>query len=451
MLLYSLKLAKANLKNRPGLTLLTIGAIAIGLALLTTTLTMSYQASKLPLPHKADALHTVLIDSREDKEPAPSDFEEIPRLTFHEVNNLMNDKSQDYEKTFLWKTYAFVNDINGKAHPRQVRAMAGNANFFTLFDTPFLYGSSWRAEDDTRGANVIVLSYQMNQHFFGGENSIGRTIRINSTSLKVVGVMAKWKIPSRFYDRTFSTNRFDDIFIPATLAMNLALPRRLDCWEKDKSQRSAFSAEDIDGLKASECTWLFFWVKLPQASDVDQYRAFLQNYVEQQKSFGRLPKKEKPALVSLKQYNELVVANDNGQLVFSILALLFYLVCLVNTVGILLARYMGKIPEIALRRALGAKKHVVLAQYLIEIGIIAMVGGFIGVGLSYFGLQGMKNIAIYQSDYTITAEAIQHLYQLDWVMILSALAIAVVSSLIVSLFPVWKMVNTAPAGQLKSQ
>lgn len=451
MILYSLKLALANLSNRKGLTALTICAIAIGLALLTTMTTMSYQTNRIPVLNKSEQLHTILIDSRDNNARPIDDPRRTPLLTYQDVNNLTNDNTFDFEKTYLWKTYAYLNDEQGKAHPRQARTMAGLSNFFHLFDVPFLYGSGWSKQDDNNASAVIVLSYKMNQHFFGGENSVGKTIRINSSTLTVVGVLARWKIPSRFYDRSFSGTRFDDAFVPSSLAMNMNLSRRISCWEKDRSLERDFSLENLTGLKASECTWLNMWVSLESKSQVKDYQNFLVAYANEQKSFGRLPRDFKPVLFNVKQYVELNATNNTGQLVFNILAILFFLVCLLNTVGILLAKYMGKVPEIALRRALGAKKHVILSQYLLEVATIAFIGGILGLVLSYFGLVGMMHVYIYQSDYTVTAEAIRHLYQLDLQMIAQALAIAVGSSLLISLFPVWKICNTPPASQLKTQ
>ena len=130
---------------------------------------------------------------------------------------------------------------------------------------------------------------------------------------------------------------------------------------------------------------------------------------------------------------------------------LFFAVCLVNTIGILIAKYTGKIPEIALRRALGAKKHIILSQYMIEIAIISFIGGIVGLIFSHFGLLGMMHINIYASDYSVTVDAIRHAYRLDLVMIVQALTIAIGSTFIVSLIPIWKICSTPPASQLKAQ
>jgi len=451
MFIYSLKLALANLKNRPDLTILTIALVGIGLALLTTMTTMSHQSSKIPLMHKSEKLHTILLDSRDTNAREINSIRRMPRLTYIDAENFLNADTPNMEKTYLWKTNAFLNDAESKSTPRQVRIMAGQSNFFTLFEIPFLYGQGWSSEDDANASQSVVISHEMNQHFFGGENSVGKTIQINSTPMTIVGVTAHWTLPSRFYDLSFGTHPFDDVYLPSTLALNIELPRRIRCWDKDNAVRRSFALEDVAGLKASECTWINMWAQIENPTDVTNYKSFLDQYVNEQKSFGRFPREANNLLVNVENFMLRMNAGFNNDSVMTILSWLFFAVCLVNTIGILLAKYMGKVPEIALRRALGAKKKVILSQYMIEIGFISFLGGLLGVFLSHFGLIGMMYMRIYQSDYSFTVAAIEHGYQLDWVMIIQALLIAVGSTLAVSLLPVWKICNTPPAGQLKAQ
>lgn len=451
MFSYNFKLAAINLKHRVGLTLLTIAAIAIGLALLTTMTTMSYQTSKIPLKHTADQLYTVSLDSREAEAKPIERPWRSPDLTYRDAENLMNAATPANDQTYLWKTYAYLNIESNLVHPRQARIMAGHSNFFSLFDVPFLYGGPWSKESDQRIENVIILSKKMNDHFFAGENSVGRQLNINSTQLTVIGVLAHWQLPARFYDRSFSSSRFDDAFIPSSLGIKMNLPRNVQCWEKDRSLRATFSRDDMDGLKNSECRWINFWAELSSEEQKQNYQQYLNNYVAEQKSLGRFPRPAENQLLSLEQTINLLSSSFGVSTVFEIMAFLFFLVCLINTIGILLAKYMSKLPEIALRRALGAKRYVVMTQYLIEIALISLIGGILGIILSHYGLQAMMHVAIYQSDYQLTVDAIQHAHQLDWFIILVALSIAVGSTLLISLIPIWKICNTPPAGQLKSQ
>ena len=135
----------------------------------------------------------------------------------------------------------------------------------------------------------------------------------------------------------------------------------------------------------------------------------------------------------------------------TLVAHMFFIVCLVNAVSILLAKFMRRSKEVSLRRALGAKKWVIMYQHLLEVIIIGFTGGVFGIVLTYFGLQGMMQIRLYSSDYTIMAKDLLPYYQLDWSMIAVAFLVAICSTVIVALYPIWRICNVSPASQLKAQ
>lgn len=91
-----------------------------------------------------------------------------------------------------------------------------------------------------------------------------------------------------------------------------------------------------------------------------------------------------------------------------------------------------------------------MTQHLIEVAIIGFLGGCFGLLLSHLGLAGMRSIVVYSSDYAFRAEEIAHAYRLDWTMIGSAFVIAIGSTLLVGLYPIWRVCNGNPAQQLKA-
>src|SRR5690606_10997221 len=56
----------------------------------------------------------------------------------------------------------------------------------------------------------------------------------------------------------------------------------------------------------------------------------------------------------------------------------FLLVCLLNTVGLLLAKFLRRSSEIGVRRALGASRAEIFKQCLVEAGTIGLAGGVLG-------------------------------------------------------------------------
>jgi len=123
------------------------------------------------------------------------------------------------------------------------------------------------------------------------------------------------------------------------------------------------------------------------------------------------------------------------------LAFGFLLVCLTNTVGLLLAKCLRRSPEIGVRRALGATRRAIFTQFVVEAGAIGIAGGLLGLGLALLGLWGVRqNPASYAK-----------LAQLDASMLLTTFALALLASLLAGLLPAWRACLVTPALQLKSQ
>jgi len=312
------------------------------------------------------------------------------------------------------------------------------ADFFPMFDLRFLYGGGWDDAADQNFERVVVLSKQINERVFGGEDSVGRSVRLNGMDFQVVGVMDEFLPVPKFYDVT--NGAFDEpeeIFIPFNVAVEYELPRNgnTNCWKMP----------DGDGFAAflnSECVWIQFWAELRNESEKQDYMNFLNAYVEQQKELGRFPRPINNRLSDVMQWMEdQEVVEDDARVMLG-LSLLFLVVCLLNTIGLLLAKFMGKSTDISLRRALGASRASLFIQHMIESGLIGLGGGLFGLGLAWLGLRGIE---------MLFGEFIENLVGMDWVMVVTAIGLAILSALLAGLYPTWRACSIAPASQLKIQ
>jgi putative ABC transport system permease protein len=200
----------------------------------------------------------------------------------------------------------------------------------------------------------------------------------------------------------------------------------------------------MQAFLASECVWIQMWAELHSNSEQQNYLQFLDAYVTEQKSLGRFPRELNNRLDDVEAwmtYNE-VVDDDVGVLLG--LAILFLVVCLLNTIGLLLAKVLRRAKDISLRRALGASKATLFGQYIVEAGMIGLAGGLLGILMTWLGLRGIENLF---SVYDFVAK----LVRMDWVMVLAAVALAIASALAAALYPTWRACNVTPATQLRIQ
>ena len=131
----------------------------------------------------------------------------------------------------------------------------------------------------------------------------------------------------------------------------------------------------------------------------------------------------------------------------TLIGLGFLAVCLINAVGLMLAKFGSRAGELGVRRAMGGSRTDIFLQCLVETALIGLVGGVLGTGLTALGL------AIDRALLAPGAKSVQldSLTSIDGGMLAIILAVAVVSTVGVGLFPAWRASRVQPAWQLKVQ
>ena len=182
-------------------------------------------------------------------------------------------------------------------------------------------------------------------------------------------------------------------------------------------------------------------------------QAFIDTYWAEQRKAGRFARPRNNRLTNISQWlqDQGVVSNDNRLLVG--IAFAFLAVCLINTVGILLAKFLNGAAITGVRRALGASRRQIFLQHLVEVGVLSSVGALLGLGVGALGLWGVH--ALYtvtgSVDTYIRAGGYQLLTHFDTVSVIWAIVLAIVSALAAGLYPAWRIGRVAPAAYLKSQ
>lgn len=434
---YYLKLGWLSIRSNPWLSLLMVAAIGTGIGACMTILTVNHAMSGNPIPQKSDELFHVQLDSWDANDPGPDGFNPPDQVTYRDAIALM-EGAPAFRQIASNRSGLVLEPEDGDENPYTVDIRNTWADFFPMFDLPFLFGSGWDSEADETREPVVVLSRELNERLFGGEDSVGRTVRMSGINFRIVGVLDEWLPVPKFYDVTNGAfNLPEDAFIPFTLAIDQDLPRNgnTNCWKpRDGDGREAFLN--------SECAWIQFWAELRNDDEKADYMNWLNAYVEEQKALGRFPRPLNNRLLDVMEWMEdQQVVEDDAQVMLG-LSFLFLLVCLLNTIGLLLAKFMRKSGDISVRRALGARRSDLFVQHMVEAGLIGLGGGLLGLALTWFGLQGIE---------LLFGDFVENLVHLDWKMTLTAIVLAIVSALLAGLYPTWRATQVMPASQLKTQ
>lgn len=436
MFTYNLKLAWLSIRKTPVLTLLMVGAIGIGIGLSMTLVTLYYMMGQDPIPQKSDQLYNVRVDSWDVDEPYEEPNEPPHQMTYTDASTIYR-ADRAFREAPMFKSWGVVEPQNEALKPdTEVFRMTGR-DFFAMFDVPFLYGGVWSESADRDGDRVTVISRDYNEKIFGGEDSVGRRLRIEGEDFTVVGVIDEWEPIPKYYD--VNNGAFDegeDIFLPFWLV------EQGEWWSAGNNNCYQDDPEPgYPGRLAGECVWIQYWAELRDDTERDEYMSFLNAHTEQQKALGRMPRPVNNRLDDVNEWLELREVVDEDVAVSLGLAGLFLAVCLFNTVGLLLAKFLGRSTETGIRRALGASKGQIFRQQLVEVGLIGLGGGLLGLLLSLGGLKGLQWLTI-DSDQLVT---------MDMNLVAIAIGLALVSALIAGLYPAWRVCRMPPALYLKTQ
>lgn len=442
MLGYYCRLALKSFRHTPGLTALMVGAIAFGISTCIVTLTVYHAMSGNPIWWKNNVLYAVTMDSRD---PLPTgslaDSDSLPDQFSYADATYLYGSSIPRHKAIVATMSGALSGAPDQSAAALVHLRATSMGFFRMFDVPFEYGGPWDAAADRGPEPVIVLSRDENDKLFGGADSVGRSILLDNHPFRIVGVLDRWNPQPQFYDLTVrSFGNASDAYIPFASGVQLRLwPHgHVSCWGAD-------DPHTYPQLIGSSCVWILLWVELPDAASREHFRAYMDAYWAAQHKMGRFQRPRDNSLWPVSRWlTHHHVVTDNSRLLLR-LAFAFLAVCLINTVGIELTKFLRAAPLTGVRRALGASRRHIFLQHLVETAVIALAGSALGLALSWAELDAIHAL------YSGSNDAYGLLAHFDPLGVLWALGLAALATIIAGLYPAWRIGRVPPALHLKSQ
>ena len=248
------------------------------------------------------------------------------------------------------------------------RLMGVTADWFDLVTRDLIAGRTFRQEDVARNAAVCVLAEPLARDLLAGEHTLGQTISLGSDTYEIIGIVrteeggGSVQLP----------DRPEDIYVPLPLMRSrigdTTVQISSGSFQRERVElqqvllqvgATGSGSQRVEAIDNVEPTAAAVEAGLAKFHDRKDYNVFV-------------------PLALLRQVRE-------TQRIFSVvlgsIAGISLLVGGIGIMNIMLASITERTKEIGLRRAIGAKRRQIIAQFIIETTVLSSAGGLVGVGL----------------------------------------------------------------------
>ncbi len=229
--------------------------------------------------------------------------------------------------------------------------------FATVFGMDFYRGRFFSPSESYYSSNKVVLGYTVAQELFGNIDPAGKTIKLQGANYEVIGVLESAG------DELINPLDFDEAVIVT--------------YNKVRSLINVKSRRNDS----------FIAVKARQGAPLEKLEGELRTLV-------RAERRLKPREDDSFSFNQLTMVSDQFDQFFGVLNLLggvigFFSILVggVSVANIMFVSVKERTSQIGVKKALGAKRHVILLEFLIEAIILCLLGGLMGLILVYFVTQ----------------------------------------------------------------
>lgn len=399
--LKDLRYAWRGLFRTPGVSLIAVVALALGIGLTTIMFSIVYGALHRGLPFDgADRIMNV------ERANPSQDIDEMSVPIHDYVDWVATQRSF----AALGAYFSGTVNIRGTERPERYEGAFMTANTLeVLREQPLLGRWFSEAEASPGGPMVAVLGYRVWQDRFGGSRDVlGEVVSINGRSGEVIGVMAEG----------FAFPEVEEVWVPL---------------QSDPStERSSGQQLQVFGRLAEG-------VSIDQA--MQEFTGIAERIAQQH------PETNEGVVPIIGPYTEEFIGQEERALLYTMLAtvmMVLFIAC-ANVANLLLARAAIRTRDVAIRTAMGASRWRVIVQLMAEAVVLAVVGALLGTTIAWVGI-GMFARAIEATDPPFWLE-----FRLDAPILGFVILAAGVAALVSGAIPAVRASSTDVNGILKDE
>lgn len=345
----ALRLAWGSLQRNPLRSLLTAFGILIGVAALTVVVALGEGASKA-VADRLDALgeNALIVSPEQTPKSGVRDETQRALLTEGDAEAVLREAVHIDTVAPMTQTFA---QVSWQGNNVSTSVVGSTREFFNIRAYKLASGALWRPSAEVLGEKVCVVGSGLRNELFGGEDPIGRVVRIGRHPFTVIGVLE----PKG--QAVFGIDLDDVVVMPGATLRAKVQPSRPGAIGSIIVRAKAGRSEQAK----RELTALLRQIHGLREGAENDFRIRSQEDVR-----------------------------EAQEQIVSVLRLLLVSVAAVSLViggigvmNIMLVSVTERTREIGLRKAVGAQPRDILLQFLIESVVLSGLGGAIGIGFGW--------------------------------------------------------------------
>jgi putative ABC transport system permease protein len=288
--------------------------------------------------------------------------------------------------------------ITREGRRRSGKLVGIDTSYFRMLNMSLSDGATFSDAQVLGAAPVCIIGQGVRSRFFTTEEPLGRRIKVGDTWLTVVGVLEDRQVPEQTSQRLGIRDANMDVYVPLTTAL-LRYRNRSQVTSRDierASQQGEFVANDgeqEDPEQQTERTNLNqldrIIVRVREAALVPGVAEVMQRMLARRHNQVVDYEIVIPELLLAQERRTRTIFN----IVLGAIASISLIVGGIGIMNIMLASVLERIREIGVRRAVGATRRDILAQFLSEAVLISIAGGIAGIVLGFALAVGIERIA----------------------------------------------------------